>query len=80
MVLLTGAVGKDKPATLKLQALHGWGVLVQALLDHAPAQLANAMHQVLISIALRHILLVSCYSDEHQMVDSNRTSLLFTPL
>ena len=46
MVLLTGAVGKGKPAALKLQALHGWAVLVQALLQHAPAQLANVMHQV----------------------------------
>jgi hypothetical protein len=51
MVLLTGAVSKGKPAALKLQALHGWAVLVQALLKHAPAQLANVMHQVPVSAA-----------------------------
>lgn len=50
-MLLTGAVGQGKPIALKLQALHGWAVLVQALLTHAPTQLANVMHQVLIRTA-----------------------------
>ncbi len=46
MVLLTGAVRMAKPAQLQLQALEGWFMLVQALLQHAPAQLSGVMHQV----------------------------------
>lgn len=49
MVLLTGAVRAGKPTALKLQALEGWYLLVQALLQHAPAQLSGVMHQVLAS-------------------------------
>ncbi len=46
MVLLSGAVRASKPAALRLQALEGWLLLVQALLHHAPAQLSGVMHQV----------------------------------
>lgn len=46
MVLLTGAVKEGKPVAVKLQALEGWALLVQALLEHAPAQLSSVMHQV----------------------------------
>ena len=56
MVLLTGAVGQGKPVALKLQALHGWAVLVQALLDHAPTQLANVMHQVLTILSCKYLI------------------------
>ena len=66
-MLLTGAVAQGKPVALKLQALHGWAALVQALLDHAPTQLANVMHQVLMMLTMLTWPVFSsvCPSDEH---------------